>query len=90
MRSALIALLEALPARKLAEEERERVEKALQMAEGAFTSLCGPHHTRLLPQLGHPREKWRRGAPCTVSRFVHEARHGRVVCELSQARRGAW
>jgi len=53
-RDALIAQLEELRARTLAEEEEERCreEEALRLAEGAFPALGGPQHTPQQPLHG--------------------------------------
>jgi hypothetical protein len=52
-RDALIAQLEELRARTLAEEEeRRREEDALRLAEGAFPALGGPQHTPQQPLHG--------------------------------------
>jgi len=53
-RDGLIAQLEELRARTLAEEEEERrrEEDALRLAEGAFPALGGPQHTPQQPLHG--------------------------------------
>jgi hypothetical protein len=77
----------ALRTRKLAEVEHERRKEALQLAEGAFTALGGPHHTTPAPAAAAGTSAGDVEAWDTV---YCQARHGRVVYGLSRTRREAW